>query len=208
MKHWSFLFAGMIAMVFMLSISQTSFAQESTATEATTEIANEFTSGLTAQDKELLIELIRATRKDTNQNTDPNAPTSKAKLSWQELTDKYLDKMFETGSRLLARAEEVFTKNAPKLWGVLIKQQIISAITDIVVPLIFVLLLIIWGVVWRFHEFDDENWKAGMVWWGPAIVAIVVLLYWLYHLGDAIKMLYNPEYHAISQIVEYISKMF
>jgi hypothetical protein len=112
---------------------------------------------------------------------------------------------FKQGIVALASSLKV---GAEHVYGVLVKQQIVKAITWLFLSIIGFLLLISWIKVYKK---DDEDWGNNQ---GPSgigiirgiqiVVALLILGLSLFRIDTITTGLINPEYGAIEDVIEMV----
>lgn len=123
--------------------------------------------------------------------------------------------MSENMEKLITELAEKLGTTTEHLWGVLLKQALISGITDVI------MVVALAGVAYAAARFiarnsrlptatesdpyPSANWDkdvAGIAWalWG--LIAMVFLFFILTSLATAISAFANPEYWALKQIIK------
>ena len=116
--------------------------------------------------------------------------------------------MNENTTQLIEQLAQKLGTTAEYLWSVLLKQAPISAITDLA---LFCLSLIVGFVLYRLHkyftrteEYDNNEFTTILmiglfVFWG------VFLLICVFSFQNIITGLYNPEYWALKEVLKSIN---
>lgn len=95
------------------------------------------------------------------------------------------------------------------LWGVLVKQQYINAITHFVLAILLTLIIIISLILVPKHlekldntldEYGFSTYSSSKAFFITVVVILAVVVFIQFVIG--IKMLYNPEYYALKEILE------
>jgi hypothetical protein len=115
---------------------------------------------------------------------------------------------------LLARLDALAVKlgtTTEYLWGVLIKQAKVEAITSIATTILFLLMVGACAVVGR-HIYRATDWKrddngdAGVVTaacWAVGVPCLFAAILYAYMLPT---LLLNPEYWALQEVIRYIGR--
>lgn len=121
------------------------------------------------------------------------------------------DKALDMVGNAVATLSNSLSKIAPQVWRIMIIQQYAKAVDGIITPtLMLVLLGIVTAVLkknisaplpWDQH-WGDDDWAA---FWFRTIIPVCFLcifgIWFVVDLGDSIKLLINPEYYAIKDIL-------
>ena len=123
--------------------------------------------------------------------------------------------MNEQTVKLLEQLAQKLGTTTEYLWGILVRQALISSIQDII---LFVSATLFCGMLFwlhiRFCKSDDSGYSLydryeenlGFPMIMVAIVGTVVWVVGIFLLGDAINGLFNPEYWALKEILGSIPK--
>ncbi|BCO16248.1 putative membrane protein_gp195 [Bacillus phage vB_BceM_WH1] len=126
-------------------------------------------------------------------------------MTWQDLADKYLDK---AGKYIDQFAAKLGT-TSEYIFEILVKQQIAAGISGIIffaVLLIISLVSIKLGVKWFKMDSRRGDWDYQYMAMWASIIGLVVLLLSLAGIGYNIRLIINPEYYAIQDIVNFIKE--
>lgn len=89
---------------------------------------------------------------------------------------------------------------ATHVYGVMVKQQTVSAITWLIVDIFLFLVALFFAIVWGIDKSEDKN-----EWWGvPVVFFCIFLIFIFFNLSDIIGGLINPEYGAIKEIISFV----
>lgn len=97
------------------------------------------------------------------------------------------------GSSLKVGAEHVY--------GVIVKQQIVKAITWLIIDLLFIGFTIILWIMWSKDSDKDEWWAV------PVIMNIISLFIFFFTIDIIIGGFVNPEYGAMKDVVEFVQSV-
>jgi uncharacterized membrane protein YdbT with pleckstrin-like domain len=115
-------------------------------------------------------------------------------------------------------------KVAPQVWRVMVRQQYAKAISMLILPWGFLLLIIFYLVIikkiWKTPktkaDLEDETLhiedgpdiipRRWLTIYIPFLAGIIVVIVGLFSLSDALLYLINPEYYAIKDLLEMILK--
>ncbi len=116
------------------------------------------------------------------------------------------DKVVNLGARAIAQAADSVEKVAPKVWGVMVRQQYAKAIGDLTVPFVGFLITLIIFVrtkafrirVWHEERSSGEEFFLAVV----IVVALMITALWLaYALSNSVMYLINPEFYAFRDLL-------
>lgn len=100
-------------------------------------------------------------------------------------------------------AGEKLGVGVPHLWEILIRQQYINAVSCSVVWLVlFCINVGGWVIGFKLSKHEEE--ASAYIIFGSFIFSMILLLFFIFGLGEVIGMLFNPEYYAILKVVEFI----
>ena len=103
---------------------------------------------------------------------------------------------------------EYFKSVAPEGWAIILKQQLVEGWVDVILGslalLLFFLLFIAMkrlklGYDSEKYASDTEDWAIGMV--GVGLIQLISVIFSVVNLVMGIKILVNPEYYAIMDIL-------
>ncbi len=148
-------------------------------------------------------------------NAQPqNQQAQKQAKTPAELADKALDMV----SNVTAQLSDQLQKMAPEVWRIMVTQQIANAIAEITFPLGLIVsaLMFMWigGKMWKYDK-DQDYWVSYGIdgnptnhcMWAvcmrflPTVFCVIVGCNLMYHLSYSIRMLINPEYYAIRDLL-------
>jgi hypothetical protein len=233
MKNFIASIALMLAIIIQTSllaivIPTSLLAQESsnttapTANNTVTQAMAGITSQLTPEERGLIMDLAKRAYAAQNEPEDVRTTKKakadndkKASMSPEAFAEKYMDKIITVGGTLLTKAEALITQNAPLLWGIVVKQQMIDAMSSLVVGILLILGALIWHLMWKkypfkaiHNEFSDYVHRTWLVYIIPSIVWPIGALFIFFTLKNDMGRLFNPEYFAMQTIVDYIRQIF
>ncbi|MBP6886018.1 MAG: hypothetical protein KBC02_02135 [Candidatus Pacebacteria bacterium] len=117
------------------------------------------------------------------------------------------DKVVSLGARAIAQAADSVEKVAPRVWGVMVRQQYAKAIGDLTVPSIgFLITLIIFlrTKAYRIRCWStDSRVSTEEFFFAVLIVALVMItaLWLAYALSNSVMYLINPEFYAFRDLL-------
>jgi len=149
---------------------------------------------------------------DLPQEQTTETAGEKSKLNLAEVADKLVDKASDSVAYIAAKIENV----APEVWRIMIKQQYANAVEKLLLPwgLVGVTFLFVILAKNRFRESDDDDpkdwdsnhpayWCVKVV---PTFLAAAFSIWGVIASTTAIKMLINPEYYAIRDLLTMLFK--
>jgi hypothetical protein len=181
---------------------------DASATTATTTPTTE-AGGLSDETRQQLQKLLDADAAAKKNAAEKAARTAAGEPEPLErglaIADKYIDKFAAAGSTLLAKAENLLSKNAPHIWDVLVRQQVVQAISSPFAALFMILCAVAWWLMWRKHEWMDKEAKTWVGLVIPCVLGACGLIYLAFTMNGLINGTFNPEYNAIQSIVNVLS---
>ena len=137
-----------------------------------------------------------------------SAPSSKTVA---DVLDKALDMVSGSVATIAAGVE----KAAPRVWRIMIVQQYANAVSGILLPWGLLALVVVYykiiGKKWPKPTEPDGFDTPGpnFAWWTfsrvlPVLFGITFGIWGIDNLSDSLKMLINPEYYAIKDLIAII----
>lgn len=197
-----------LIMIAGLLMPTFAYAQTSPATSSSVSPSQVMSPEDMAKMREQLAELSKAMGNPlpapaTSAKTESDKPVK----SIGDVADKALDMM----GQAVATLSNSLSKIAPHVWRIMIVQQYAKAIDDILTPVMLLVLLSVVTIVIRKNvsspppsneRWDDSDWGA---FWFRTIIPVALMcifgIWFVADLGDSIKLLINPEYYAIKDIL-------
>lgn len=127
-----------------------------------------------------------------------------------------LDKALDLVSGSVATIAAGVEKAAPHVWRIMIRQQYANAVGNILSPWLLVVLVVVYykivGKRWpKPTKPDDPRDEFGpnTTWWTfsrviPTIFGIIFGIWGVARISSSFKMLINPEYYAIKDLIAII----
>ncbi len=129
-----------------------------------------------------------------------------------------LDKALDLTSGMVAKVSKNLETYAPKVWGIMIKQQYANAIADAILPFILVLVSIGFilysrgipetggGGIPRWKELDGNDGDEVAPWFiarlAPILCVIAFSIWLVAEIALSTKLLINPEFYAIQDLMK------
>ena len=202
-------------LALVICIATLSFAQTPSAPASTTPATNQSMQPLTPEeeahlreDAQLMLKVLGVAGEADASSQQPGQHKTVA-----DVLDKLLDMTSGFVVTTAARLEQV----APHVWRIMIMQQYAKAIGDMTVPWgLLILALIYMKIVnraWKPKAPDGPLWndrdggptESGMkVFLGkfaPIFLGFIFAIWGLNNLSESIKLLINPEYYAIHDML-------
>jgi len=204
------LMTSMMVLLGLVFASGTSWADETPP--PTTSSVN---SPLTKEDAAKLKEVLeRFGKLDGDEKKNPPPATSSAPPKTDTSMAKVADKALDMLGSTVAAISQNLQKVAPEVWRIMIRQQYAKAVFGILTPTLFFVFFLVGSLIlWK--KWTKRNWggMSGDEACGYAIgryclplAAIVISAAILFcSLGDSIKLLINPEYYAVKDILTLVS---
>jgi hypothetical protein len=136
-----------------------------------------------------------ATNKDT-----PGTTTTETK-TLADVGDRALDLAEGMIQSISSKMEDI----APKVWGILIRQQYGKAMANLVVPIGLILLILVFR--WRVRHNWQNRWTESPIckFWFTLILPLAAIFglgcWGAVEIKDSVKFLINPEYYAIRDLI-------
>ncbi len=124
-------------------------------------------------------------------------------MTWQELADKYLGKTTEYIDQFAAK----LGTTSEYAFEILVKQQVAAGISGIVFFAVVMILSIIGTIIsTKMHFRLKTNYEYCDGWLAGIIIGFVIILLALAGLLYNVRLIMNPEYYAIQDIVNFIKE--
>lgn len=121
-----------------------------------------------------------------------------------DVADKALDKVGDLVSSIASNMQKI----APEVWRIMIRQQYAKAIAGPVTPLGLLLLVFFYRHILskRFKIDSVDNEPNQPSFWFARVIPVFFLIVfggWLFgEIGSSVKILINPEYYAVRDLVQ------
>ncbi len=157
-------------------------------------------------------EQIKEAKRLLEQFVDPKAPATADNPKGKTMGD-VLDKGIDMFAGYVTSVSDMLQKIAPDVWRIMIRQQYAKAVTTPLVPFLLLLMVLIYHKLARgWFKVDGEtqlidfsdDYETGRTWFLtilPAFVAIVIGIWMILGLSDAIRIVINPEYYALKDLI-------
>ena len=168
--------------------------------------------GITAKQRTALITIVTTGSAPVPQNTNNPRPTGNGEGK-KTLVD-VLDKALDLTGGMVAKVSKNLETYAPKVWGIMIKQQYANAIADAILPLILILVAVGFvlysrGIpendVQRWKRLDGDEFEEVAPWLiarlAPILCVIVFSIWLVTAIALSTKLLINPEFYAIQDLM-------
>lgn len=124
-------------------------------------------------------------------------------MTWQELADKYLGKTTEYIDQFAAK----LGTTSEYAFEILVKQQVASGISGVVFFTVVMIFSTIGTIIsTKMHLKLKENYNYCDGWLAGIIIGIVIALLALAGILYNVRLIMNPEYYAIQDIVNFIKE--
>lgn len=158
---------------------------------------------LNAKELEALTSAVTMLQKSfaVDERGNKKEPTQEQTTTMAEVADKVVT----LGARAIAQAADSVEKVAPKVWGVMVRQQYAKAIGDLTVPFVgFVIALVIFVRtkafrirVWQNNTLNEDAFMAIAI-----VAALIAAAFWFaYALSNSVMYLINPEFYAFRDLL-------
>lgn len=124
-------------------------------------------------------------------------------MTWQELADKYLGKTTEYIDQFAAK----LGTTSEYAFEILVKQQIAAGISGIVFFTVVMIISTIGTIIsTKMHLKLKERYDYCDGWLAGIIIGLVIVLLALAGILYNVRLIMNPEYYAIQDIVNFIKE--
>jgi hypothetical protein len=181
--------------------------------------SNEAASALSVDDAEKLRQQMKALASllsaKVPQDSVHNAGVKSSKTVGDAL-DKALDLVSGSVATIAAGVEKV----APHVWRIMIVQQYANAVGDLLLPLgLFILVVVYYRVIGKkwikptkpdgTDNYGYQNFGPNFAWWTfsrvlPIFFGLIFGIWGMANISGSVKMLINPEYYAIKDLIAII----
>ncbi len=170
--------------------------------QATGDTKSPFTDSQKAQAQQDLKNLADVFGITSDKQTAASKPNTSKTVA--DVADKALDMVGNAVAQISTTVQNV----APQIWRVMVKQQYANAIGDLVWPTGLVLVAFIFRktVVKKFSEGEGNNEDKQTLQFISLIVLVGGSLMFFYNLQSSIKILINPEYYAVRDLLQILFK--
>jgi hypothetical protein len=124
-----------------------------------------------------------------------------------DVADRALN-MVEQGSKYM---EDHIKKVAPELWRIMVRQQYGTALGNLMLSLGWMIAAVLahffLGKMWALpanKDSEEHGARIVIVAIIPTVVGLWAFIVLMWTLGDSVKLLFNPEYYAVRDLVRVI----
>jgi len=131
------------------------------------------------------------------------------------------DKALYSLSGSLSSIEGLISKSAPYVWKIMIRQQYTKAISNLILPFVFLFICVLWKVIislyWKKytpeqikemsrHSYSDDNYALQIVFRTvvPLVFIAISSLVFFGYAESSVRLIANPEYYAIHDTVNLV----
>ncbi len=116
-----------------------------------------------------------------------------------------VDKVFDRTTQAIQELADVLKVPAEKVYSILVKQQVVKAVTLVIVDVIIVAFLLTFTVrIWKWAKQCSEDSGGGSYFVALVMTEIPFIVVFC-SLQTVVMGLINPEYGAIKEILTFIS---
>ena len=161
--------------------------------------------------REQLAALSKAMGNPVPSATNAPVPADSAKPINDHNISDVANKALDMMGTAVATLSSSISKIAPHVWVIMIRQQYAKAVDNVLVPFFLLIASIIYTVIIRKKlppaDSWDQDWDEsdafrfifrGVI---PTTILGACTIWFVSDLGDSIKLLINPEYYAIKDIL-------
>lgn len=164
-----------------------------------------------------LLEQLHTEMNGAQPTKTPDGKTAPPEKTMADVADKVLDMSAKYITQIASMVEQV----APKVWRVMIIQQYAKAAGQVMNPLLTMLVMIVYSVVFRkmwklpdgekndkFFDYEiplTQRGARGLVTFlFPLVVGTISALVFVNHLSDAAMYIINPDYYALKDLLRLV----
>lgn len=211
----------LLVLLLSIGVPVTSYAQAASGSVAPSQVmAPDDMAKLKAQIDQLS-KAMGNTPPVTSATPPTPAPTTSAAPVENKTMATVADKALDMVGGAVATLSSNLQKVAPYVWRIMIKQQYAKAVNGIIVPLGLLFATVVFTLVMRklwdpkailieeavssHNKGDVEIAKYIFRSVVPGALIAIFTLWFFIDLGDSIKLLINPEYYAIKDILQMVT---